>query len=92
MLRLGARRLLELQPQHFTALYDIVPGIIERLNTAHAVQERSHALKREQLGEEGVRRMLAEHRVRADERNKAMQGSRQYRLSRQGASASFSLA
>ncbi|KAG8463982.1 hypothetical protein KFE25_000150 [Diacronema lutheri] len=84
--------LLELQPQHFTALYDIVPGIIERLNTAHAVQERSHALKREQLGEEGVRRMLAEHRVRADERNKAMQGSRQYRLSRQGASASFSLA
>ncbi|KAJ1637524.1 hypothetical protein T492DRAFT_301605 [Pavlovales sp. CCMP2436] len=76
--------LLEMPPQHFTALYDIVPSILARFRMAKEVQQRSHVLKSEQLNEESTRRMLAEHKDRADERDKLFEGSRQARLARAG--------
>lgn len=78
-------RLLELRGPQFGELSELLPSIAACFRAAKELQQRLHALQRERIGAEGVRRMLAEHRTRVDERAHAMQGSRRYRLSRSGA-------
>jgi hypothetical protein len=70
-------------PGHnFSALFEIVPGIVQRFQMAQEVQDRSHALKREQLGEHVLREMLCEQGARAEERNKVMMDARHKRRTR----------
>jgi CRP-like cAMP-binding protein len=76
------RRLLEMPGHNFGELFEIVPGIVQRFQVAKEVQERTHALKREQLGEHVLRKMLSEQSARAEERNRVMHDARQSRMNR----------
>lgn len=78
--RACARRLLEMKPTHFTAVTDLVPGIIDRFKISRKVQERNHQMKQEQLSEEALRKMLARHSTKFEERMKLMKSSRRHRL------------